>query len=52
MEPRFTCWTREFCVAEGVLLMADSSSSAAASEPISRCSDALAASSLPRRTSQ
>lgn len=47
-----TCWVREACLAAGMLLMADSSSSAAALEPISRCSDPLAASVLPRRTSQ
>lgn len=47
-----TCWVREACVAAGLLVMADNWSSTAALEPISRCSDALAASVLPRRTSQ
>lgn len=47
-----TCCVREVCVAVGRLLMVDSSSSAIASEPTNRCSDAFAASVLPRRTSQ
>lgn len=51
-KPCITCWVREVCVAEGILVMAISSSSTSALEPISRSSDVLAASVLPRRTSQ